>query len=267
MAGQGRKGDNLWTCSIVALNIDTGKLVWYFQASPHDTHDWDAVQTPVLIDGEIDGKPRKLLAQASRNGYYFLLDRTNGKNLVSTPYVEINWSKEVNANGNPIRDFKKDPSTAGTLVEPSAHGGTNWQTPSFDPNLGLFFLHAERSYSVFFLTDTGEKPEGYGGRDDKIWAEEFIEAIDYKTGKVRWKHDIGQGSGFMSILTTEGKLLFSGDNAGNALALDPVTGRTLWHVNLGGVMNTAPITYQLDGRQYLLCAADDALFAFMLPPQ
>jgi alcohol dehydrogenase (cytochrome c) len=225
------------------------------------------VQTPVLIDGEIDGKPRKLLAQASRNGYYFLLDRTNGKNLVSTPYVEINWSKEVNANGNPIRDFKKDPSTAGTLVEPSAHGGTNWQTPSFDPNLGLFFLHAERSYSVFFLTDTGEKPEGYGGRDDKIWAEEFIEAIDYKTGKVRWKHDIGQGSGFMSILTTEGKLLFSGDNAGNALALDPVTGRTLWHVNLGGVMNNAPITFQLDGRQYLLCAADDALFAFTLPPK
>jgi acido-empty-quinoprotein group A len=267
MAGQGRKGDNLWTCSIVALNIDTGKLVWYFQASPHDTHDWDAVQTPVLIDGEIDGKPRKLLAQASRNGYYFLLDRTNGKNLVSTPYVEINWSKEVNTNGNPIRDLKKDPSTAGTLVEPSAHGGTNWQTPSFDPGLGLFFLHAERSYSVFFLTDTGEKPEGYGGRDDKIWAEEFIEAIDYKTGKVRWKHDIGQGSGFMGILTTEGKLLFSGDNAGNALALDPVTGRTLWHVNLGGVMNNAPITYQLDGLQYLLCAADDALFAFTLPPQ
>jgi alcohol dehydrogenase (cytochrome c) len=260
-------GDNLWTCSIVALNPDTGKLVWAFQASPHDTHDWDAVQIPVLIDGVIDGKPRKLFAQASRNGYYFLLDRTNGKNITSVPYVPINWSTGVNANGNPIRDLKKDPSTSGTLVEPSAHGGTNWQTPAFDPDLGLFFLHAERSFSVFFLTDTGPKPEGYGGRDDKIWAEEFIQAMDYRTGKVRWKHDIGPESNYMSMLSTAGKLLFSGDNSGNALALNPVDGKTLWHVNLGGIMNNAPITYELDGRQYLLFAANDTLFAFTLPRQ
>jgi acido-empty-quinoprotein group A len=267
MAGQGRLGDDLWTCSIVALNPDNGKLVWAFQASPHDTHDWDAVQVPVLIDGEIDGKPRKLLAQASRNGYYFLLDRTNGKNLLSVPYVPINWSTGVNANGNPQRDLKKDPSTSGTLVEPSAHGGTNWQTPAFNPGLGLFFLHAERSYSVFFLTDTGEKPEGYGGRDDKIWAEEFIQALDYKSGKVRWRHDIGRGMNYMSMLSTQGQLLFSGDNSGNALALAPADGKTLWHANLGGIMNNAPITYELDGRQYLLLAANDSLFAFTLPSE
>lgn len=117
------------------------------------------------------------------------------------------------------------------------------------------------------LTDTGSKPEGYGGRDDKIWAEEFIEAIDYKTGKIRWRHDIGQGVTYIGILTTDGRLLFSGDNSGDVLALDTLTGGTLWHVNLGGVMNNAPITYELDNRQYLLFAAGDSLFGFTLPPK
>ncbi len=265
MAGQGRKGADLWTCSVVALNPDTGKMVWYFQDSPHDTHDWDAVQVPVLVDGEFHGKPRKLLAQATRNGYFFLLDRTNGKNLLSVPYVDINWSKGVDANGNPVRNPEKDPSVAGTLVEPSAHGGTNWQTPAFSPKTGLFYLHAEKSYSVFFLTDTDAKPEGYGGRDDKIWAKEFIEAIDYQTGRVRWRHDIGPGSSYMGMLSTAGNLLFSGDNSGNALALDPANGHTIWHTNLGGVMNNAPVTYELDGKQYLLFAAGDSLYAFTLP--
>jgi alcohol dehydrogenase (cytochrome c) len=262
MSGVGRKGDNLWTCSIVALDPNTGKMKWYFQASPHDTHDWDAVQTPVLFDGEFDGQPRKLLAQASRNGYFFVLDRVTGKNLLSVPYVAINWSKGVNANGSPIRDPAKDASTAGSLVTPSAHGGTNWQTPSFDPDTGLFYLHAEQGYSVFFLSDESAKPEGFAGRDDKIWAKEFIEAIDYKTGKIRWTHDIGYGSNFQGVLTTAGDLLFTGDNSGNAMALDPATGKTLWHTNLGGVMNNAPITYELDGRQYLLLAGGESLYAF-----
>ena len=265
MAGQGRKGDDLWTCSIVALNPDTGKMVWYFQASPHDTHDWDAVQIPVLFDAEFQGKRRKLLAQASRNGYFFVLDRTNGENLLSVPYVNINWSKGANAKGNPIRDTAKDPATDGRLLSPSAHGGTNWQTPSFDPETDLFYLHAEQGYSVFFLTDTNAKPEGWGGRDDKLWAREFIEAIDYKTGKIRWTHEIGQGSAYMGVLSTAGNLLFTGDNSGNALALDPAEGRTLWHTNLGGAMDNAPMTYELDGRQYVLLAAHDSLFAFTLP--
>jgi outer membrane protein assembly factor BamB len=151
------------------------------------------------------------------------------------------------------------------LLSPSAHGGANWQTTTFDPDTGLFYLHAEQGYSVFFLTDTDAKPEGYGGRDDKVWANEFIEAIDYRTGKTRWKHDIGQGSAYQGLLSTAGKLLFTGGNSGNALALDPETGRTLWHVNLGGVMNNAPITYELDGRQYLLVAGADSLFAFTSP--
>jgi alcohol dehydrogenase (cytochrome c) len=154
MAGQGRKGSNLWTCSIVALNPDTGKLAWYFQTSPHDTHDWDAVQTPVLIDGTINGQKRKLLAQANRNGYFFLLDRTNGKNLLSEPYININWSSGLNKKGEPVPALEKEPKTDGTLVIPSASGGTNWQAPSFDPETGLFYVTSSENYSIFYLTDT-----------------------------------------------------------------------------------------------------------------
>ena len=133
MAGQGRKGDNLWTCSIVALNPDTGKMAWYFQASPHDTHDWDAAETPVLIDGEIDGQPRKLLAQSSRNGYFFVLDRTNGKNILSKPFIDLNWSKGLDAKGQPIGNPDKEPKPDGTLVIPALGGAANWPSPSFDP--------------------------------------------------------------------------------------------------------------------------------------
>ena len=159
-AGQGRKGSNLWTCSIVALNPDTGKLVWSFQASPHDTHDWDDVETPVLFDGEFGGQPRKMLAQAARNGYFFVLDRTNGKNLVAVPYAGTNWSKGTDADGRPIPNPEKEPQPDGTLLNTNTFGGTNWFPPSFDPEIGLFYVNASKGYSLAYLTDTAEKPEG-----------------------------------------------------------------------------------------------------------
>jgi alcohol dehydrogenase (cytochrome c) len=166
LAGQGRKGDNLYTCSIVALNPDTGKLVWYFQVSPHDTHDWDAAQTPVLIDGSIDGQPRKLIAQASRNGYFFLLDRTNGAHILTTPYIEtLNWSRGVSAKGQPVPNPDKDPRIDGVLVSPSSNGATNWPAPSFSPGTGLFYVGTSSSYSLFYLTDDDDFPVGWAGRD------------------------------------------------------------------------------------------------------
>src|SRR5580698_7938533 len=182
-SGKSRKGDNLWTCSIVALNPDTGKMAWYFQASPHDTHDWDAVQTPVLIDGEIDGHPRKLLAQSSRNGYFFVLDRTNGKNILSKPFIDINWSKGLDAKGQPIGNPSKEPKPDGTLVVPALGGAANWPSPSFDPDMGLFYVNAASSYSLYYLTDTDDKPEGYGGRDTGVYATMALKAIDYRTGQ------------------------------------------------------------------------------------
>ncbi|MGH9664736.1 MAG: acido-empty-quinoprotein group A, partial [Bryobacteraceae bacterium] len=269
-AGQGRKGSNLWTCSIVALNPDTGKLVWYFQASPHDTHDWDNVETPVLFDAEFHGQKRKLLAQAARNGYFFVLDRTNGKNLVSASFVGTNWSKGVDSKGQPIPDRSKEPQVAGALLNIPPGGGTNWFPPSFDPNSGLFYVNAIRGYSLAYLTDTDEKPEGYGGSGRGLWSQRVLEAIDYRTGKIRWSHaydDKGtRGAGSAGILSTAGHLLFTGDAAGNLIAYDPGTGRILWHFNMGASLSNGPMTFELDGKQYLVAGAGDMLFAFALLP-
>jgi alcohol dehydrogenase (cytochrome c) len=263
MAGQGRKGSNLWTCSIVALNPDTGKLAWYFQASPHDTHDWDAAQTPVLIDGQINGQPRKLIAQASRNGYFFVLDRTNGKNILSKPFIDLNWSKGVDAKGEPIPDPAKEPHTDGTLVIPASGGASNWPSPSFDPETGLMYVNSSSSYSLFYLTDTEDKPEGYGGRDSGVWSKVALKAIDYKTGQIKWSHEYGARSGGGSgILTTAGKLLFTGDPNGNFIAYDPATGNALWHTHLPSTVSNGPMTFELDGKQYLVVGAGDSLYAF-----
>jgi acido-empty-quinoprotein group A len=227
LAGEVRPGDNLYTCSIVALNADTGKLVWYYQTSPHDVHDWDSVETPVLFDADFRGKPRKLLAQASRNGYFFVLDRATGEHLVSQPFIEINWSSGVDAQGHPTRKRELDPRPDGALVEPSSGGSTNWLAPSFDPLTRLFYVSARRVFSIFYLTATGKAAAG--------------------------------------ILTTAGNLLFTADSFGNLLALDPTNGRTLWHLYAGGEMRNGPITYELDGRQYVLMAVEDTLYAFALP--
>jgi alcohol dehydrogenase (cytochrome c) len=265
LAGEGRPGDNLYTCSIVALNPDTGKLAWYFQPSPHDVHDWDAVETPVLFDAEFKGKPRKLLAQASRNGFFFVLDRTNGEHLVTSEFIEQTWAKGVDSRGRPIAKPEANPSPDGALVEPGSDGSTNWMAPSFDLQTGLFYVNARRLFSVFYNTVTG-KPEGWGGRDRNLWANSTMRAIDYRTGKVVWNHELGDGETLAGILTTAGHLLFSADNSNNLLALDPATGKTLWHLNAGGRMEASPMTYELDGRQYLIIAVQDVLYAFALPP-
>jgi acido-empty-quinoprotein group A len=265
LVGEGRPGDNLYTCSIVALNPDTGKLAWYFQPSPHDVHDWDAVETPVLFDAEFKGKRRKLLAQASRNGFFFVLDRTNGEHLVTSEFIEQTWAKGVDSRGRPIAKPEATPTPDGALVEPGSDGSTNWMAPSFDSQTGLFYVNARRLFSVFYNTVTG-KAEGWGGRDRNLWANSTLRALDYRTGKVVWNRELGDGESISGILTTAGHLLFSADNAGNLLALDPATGKTLWHLNAGGRMDASPMTYELDGRQYLIFAVQDILYAFALPP-
>ena len=258
-AGAGRKGDNLWTCSIVALNVDTGKMVWGYQVSPHDTHDWDATQTPVLFDGAFQGKQRKMVAQASRNGYFFVLDRVTGEHLLTAPFIHSNWSLGINAKGQPIPNPAKEPARNGTLVSPSSSGASNWFAPSFDPALGLFYVVASQSYSIFYLTAEG-KAEGFGGRDDYLNFPGEVKAIDYKTGKPRWTHDVGgMGAG---ILTTAGNVLFTGDSSAHFMALDAATGKTLWHTALGANQANGAIAYELDGRQYVVVGAGDSLYAF-----
>ena len=264
LAGEGRPGDNLYTCTIVALNPDTGKLVWYFQPSPHDVHDWDAVQTPVLFDSDFKGKPRKLLAQASRNGFFFLLDRATGEHLVTEPFIEQTWASGVDQRGRPRAKPEATPTPDGALVSPGSDGATNWMAPSFDPQSGLFFVNARRLFSVYYNTVT-TKAEGWGGRDRILWANSTIRALDYRTGKVVWNHEIGDGESIAGILTTAGRLLFTADNSGNLLVLNPANGETLWHLNMGGALQASPMTYQLDGRQYVILPVDNVLYAFALP--
>ena len=264
LAGESRPGDNLYTCSIVALNPDTGKLVWAFQPSPHDVHDWDAVETPVLFNAEFKGKPRKLLAQASRNSFFFVLDRATGEHLVTAPFIDQTWASGVDSKGRPIAKPDAAPSPDGALVEPSSDGGTNWMSPSFDPQTNLFYVNCRRIFSVFYRTTEG-KAEGWGGRDRNLWANATLRALDYKTGKVVWNHELGNGGTIAGILTTAGHLLFTADNSGNLLAVDPATGKTLWHLNVGGELVSSPMTYELDGRQYLLVPIQDILYAFALP--
>jgi alcohol dehydrogenase (cytochrome c) len=264
IAGKARQGNNLFTESIVAVNADTGKMAWYFQSSPHDTHDWDATQVPVLFDTEINGQRRKLLAQASRNGYFFVLDRATGKNIVSTEFVRTNWSKGVDAKGEPIPNPAKEPQLDGALVSPNQGGATNWPPPTYDPDTGLFYVSASRAFSVYYIYDPSDKPEGWGGNDRGGWAESMIEAIDPKTGKIRWVHKWEGQGGRSGLLSTAGKLLFSGDESDNLVALDPETGRPLWHANLGNSVTNGPISYELDGTQYLVVAAGDTLFGFAM---
>ncbi len=267
IAGKGRKGSNLFTESIVALNPDTGKMVWHFQCSPHDTHDWDAVQTPVLFDGEINGQKRKLLAQASRNGHFFVLDRTDGKDIISSEFVKTNWAKGVDAQGQPIPNPAKEPQIDGALVSPNQGGAANWPPPSFSPETGLFYINATRGFSIYYIYDNESKPEGWGGNDRGGYAQTMLQAMDYQTGKVRWSH-VWEGSNIRSgVLSTVGNLVFAGDPSNNLVALNATTGEALWHANLGTSMTNGPMTYELDGTQYLVAAAGDTLFAFAMLSQ
>jgi alcohol dehydrogenase (cytochrome c) len=263
LAGQSREGDNLYTCTILALDVNTGKKVWYYQVSPHDVHDWDASVTPVLIDGVIDGKPRKLLAQASRNGFYFLLDRKTGEHLVTKPFIDtINWTKKFSPTGQPLPDPAKYPTPDGVLVSPSSNGATNWPAPSFDPETGLLYVGTSRSYSMFYVTDTDDHPQGWGGLDSSAGTEgAALEAIDYKTGNIVWKHEWPNGGGPSHILTTAGKLLFTA-NGNNFIAFNPANGKILWHAGLTGPVTAGPISFELEGKQYLVLASADSLFAF-----
>ncbi len=264
--GKPRPGDNLYTCSIVAIRPDDGKLAWAFQASPHDTHDWDAVETPVLVDADFHGQPKKMLMQTSRNGYFFVLDRTNGKNLLSTPFGPTNWATGLDDKGQPIPNPDKEPAPDGRLIAPDEGGMTNYRSPSFDTKSGLFIVDAHPSYSLYFAKPA-DGDYGWAGADYGLWGKGVIEAIDYQTGNIRWSHEVGHGGSGAGVLTTDSGLTFTGDASGNILALDSTDGKTLWHANGGAPMVSSPITYQLDGHQYVMTSSGGVLFAWKLPDE
>jgi alcohol dehydrogenase (cytochrome c) len=266
--GVGRPGDNLFTCSLVAVNVETGKMAWYFQTSPHDTHDWDSAQTPILIDGTIGGKPRKLVSTAARNGYFFTVDRVTGEHVVTSKYgTTTNWALRVRPNGSPEPNPAKEATIPGSLVSPVEGGVVNWQPPAFSPDTGLFYTQENNGFQMLYLTDPD--PRGSMGLGGKLAvsvgnAGNALAAIDYRTGQTVWRHAWPPGGGGgAGMLTSAGKVLFTGDGSGNFVAFDATNGKPLWHSRIGNISN-APETYLIDGRQHVLVAVADALYAFQL---
>ncbi|MGI8742053.1 MAG: acido-empty-quinoprotein group A [Bryobacteraceae bacterium] len=261
------EGDNLFTCALIAVHVDTGKMAWYFSTSPHDMHDYDSAQTPVLVDGMFNGKMRKLVLTAARNGYYFTLDRITGERLVTSKYgLLTNWANGLTKSGGPRRDPAKDATVAGSLVSPTSDGTTNWEPATYSPDTGLLYVAEDNEYSIFYLTDVDPRGSmGLGGKEEVTVGRggSYLTAIDYKTGKVAWRRPYYGKGGGGGLLTTAGGLLFAGDGAGNLVAHDTATGRPLWHTRIGAVTN-APQTYMLDAHQYLIAATGDTLWCFVL---
>jgi alcohol dehydrogenase (cytochrome c) len=260
-------GDNLFTCALIAVNVDTGKMAWYYQTSPHDMHDYDSAQTPVLVDGMFDGKMRKMVLTAARNGYFFVLDRVTGEHLLTSKYGSTtNWANGLNKFGGPKFDPGKNATVPGSLVSPSSDGTINWQPPTYAPDTGLFYVAEGNDYSIFYLTDVDPRGSmGLGGKEEVNVGSggNFLTAIDYKTGKVVWRHPYYGNGGGGGLLSTAGGLVFTADGAGNLVAHNSSTGKPIWNARIGGITN-APQTYMLDGRQYLTVATGDALWCFVM---
>jgi alcohol dehydrogenase (cytochrome c) len=269
MDGSVRPGDNLYSCSVVALDADTGKLKWHFQFTPHDTHDWDAVADPVLVDLTIAGRKVKALIQANRNGHFYALDRATGKFLLASPYTKINWNTGFDADGRPKMVPGLDPSEDGTKACPGLGGGHNWSATAYSPQTGLYYFSTTDGCQNFFL-NRAEFVEGawYQLSDPKnIPGEEptgsFI-AIDPTTGKTRWRFPMVHApSG--GVLATAGGLVFLGDGSGNFIAFDARNGKPLWRFQTGSYIAAPPVTYSLDGKQYIALAAGESLIVFGLP--
>lgn len=265
--GDNREGDNLYSDSIVALDADTGTLRWFFQYTPHDLHDWDANQVPILFDAVVGGRPRKLVAQANRNCFYYVLDRETGEYLSGTQYAKQTWASGLDPRGRPIRLPDTLPTKDGTLVYPGLAGGTNWFSPTYSPLTRFFYVNAREDYAeVFFKREEEYVPGGRweaGGTRDPEGMEPFgvVRALEAVTGKVRWefKQHAPPSAG---LLSTAGGLIFGGTREGYVFALDAETGAPLWRFNAGGRIDANPVTFEVDGRQHVAIAAGASLFVF-----
>ena len=272
MYGANRAGDNLYSDSLVALDPDTGTLKWHFQFTPHDVHDWDSTHTPVLFDDTIAGQPRKLVAVANRNGFFYVLDRVTGAYLVGRPYTQVTWAKELDANGRPIVLPGTDPTPDGNRVCPSGTGGTNWHQPSYNPKTRLVYFFSKEQCDTF-MADAKLEPQHRPGRPyigSAFFAppgehdEAAVRAVDPKTGTIRWEFREFSGA-WAGVFSTAGGLVFSGDGQGNFIALDAESGKDLWHMPLGADVHSAAISYGIGVRQFITIPAGGAIFTFALP--
>ena len=267
--GDVRAGDNLYTCSVVALDASTGKLKWHFQFTPHDTHDWDSNQIPVLLEGMVAGRSRKLLATANRNAFYYLLDRETGEFLLGTQYARQTWAKGLDTRGRPILLPNMDPTIEGTLAYPSLQGATNWFSPSYSPLTGLFYVPVREMGARYFKGEAKYVPgkEFMAGGEQALLGDEAygaVRALEVLTGKLKWEFRL-QSPLWSGVLSTAGGLVFGGTNEGSLFALDAETGKPLWDFQTGGPVRSNPISFSVDGRQYVAAAAGFSIFVFALP--
>jgi alcohol dehydrogenase (cytochrome c) len=267
-----REGDNLYSASLVALDADTGTIRWHYQFTPHDVHDWDATQVPVLADIPVGGQMRKVLMFANRNGFYYTLDRTNGKIIAAKPFTTTTWAKEIGADGRPIEFPGHTPNEQGEVTCPDITGGTNFWPPSYDPSTRTFFVNAREACMTFYAWKPEYKAgERFtGGAGQRVPASQSpvygaLRAIDPATGNRKWEFKYLTPS-TAGLLTTASGLIFSGDAEGNLLALDSRSGKLLWRYQMGAPLHgTSPITFMLDGRQFLVVPAGTTLMAWALP--
>lgn len=268
--GGGRAGDNLYSNCVLALDPNSGKLKWYFQFTPHDTHDWDANETPVLINATFRGKPRKLLIQANRNGFYYVLDRMTGEFLLGKSFGNQNWAEGLDAKGRPILKPNMDPTPEGTYVCPDAAGNTNWSSPSYDSRTGLFYVAVKEACALYISEVKPPKPgEPYTGGgpqvDMKRGTPGFVRALDPLTGDKRWDFPLHVGSHAAGVLSTAGGVVFAASQDGYLIALDARTGKELWHYQTGTQILSSPISFSVDGKQMVSISTSSSLVTFALP--
>lgn len=266
--GDERQGDNLYTCSLVALDPDTGRLRWHFQFTPHDTHDWDANQIPVLVDAEFRRRKRQLVVSPNRNAFYYVLDRVTGEFLAGKAFAKQTWASGLDARGRPRVLPNTDPTEAGVLVWPSLQGAVNWYSPSYSPHTGLVYAAVREMGAIYYKADVEYTPGApfYGGGEQALKGDQAsgaVRALELTTGDIKWEYPL-HSPPWAGTMTTAGGLVFGGCNEGQFFALDQRTGRLLWEFQTGGPIRSNPISILIRGRQCVAIASHNALFVFGL---
>ncbi|MBI1358068.1 MAG: PQQ-binding-like beta-propeller repeat protein [Acidobacteria bacterium] len=267
--GDRRPGDNLYTDSVIALRPKTGELVWHFQFTPHDTHDWDAQEPLVLVDEEFDGKPRKLLVQGNRNGFLYVLDRVTGEFLLGESFSNQNWAERIDENGRPVLAEESDPTEEGSFTCPAIRGATNWMSTAYNPGTKLFYLLVHDSCNVYTKTSPDwERGKGWlsgSFRPAGPVNQKFIRALDIQTGRKVWEYaQTGETKTYSGVLSTAGGLVFFGEDSGAFAALDARSGEPLWHFQANQDWKASPMTYMVGGRQFVAIASGMGFWAFAL---
>ena len=269
--GSRRGGDNLYSCSVIALDAKTGKLKWYYQFTPHDVWDWDATETLALIDAPWDGQPRKLLVEANRNGFLYVLDRTNGKLLAGRPFVhKLTWAKGIDDKGRPERIPNMEPTPEGKLICPALEGASNWFSTSYNPGTGLYYVQTLEKCEVMRKVEM----EWHAGRGymGGAWTDEpgdpgqkILRAFDLKTGKPVWElPEIGPAVSWGGVISTAGGIVMLCEDSGAFIAVDAANGKQLWRFPMNQNWKASPMTYVFDNKQYFAVASGSNIVSFGL---